>query len=277
MGGTGLRTRVSGVVALLPYYDQSAVANIVSALAAGGSSQPPWNATAPWTQTFPTMTCPSDPGAVPPVGALRGKRNYVFCAGDGAAGNGDGNTSATPVIVRTRGMFAALACYGIRDCTDGTSNTIAMAEAIAPTDVNGQGAVAATTGISNPAACTALYNKQTRNYPAGGYSGDTTRGYRWGDGGAYFSAFSTATPPNSASCFTGGASHWHLGMYNTGSLHVGGTHCLMTDGAVRFISENIDAGNQATAVPAPNSSGRSPYGVWGALGSRGSGEVVGEF
>lgn len=66
-------------------------------------------------------------------------------------------------------------------------------------------------------------------------------------------------------------------MYNTGSLHVGGTHCLMTDGAVRFISENIDAGNQATAVPAPNSSGRSPYGVWGALGSRGSGEVVGEF
>lgn len=165
LGGLGLRTRVSGVVALLPYYDQSAVANIVSALAAGGSSQPPWNNTAPWNRTFPTMTCPSDPGAVPPVGALRGKRNYVFCAGDGAAGNGDGNTSATPIIVRTRGMFAALACYGIRDCTDGTSNTIAMAEAIAPTDVNGQGAVAATTGISNPAACTALYNKQTRNTP----------------------------------------------------------------------------------------------------------------
>ncbi len=48
----------------------------------------------------------------------------------------------------------------------------------------------------------------------------------------------------------------------------------MADGSVRFISENIDAGNQGAVEVA---SGPSPYGVWGALGTMGSGEVVGEF
>ena len=42
-------------------------------------------------------------------------------------------------------------------------------------------------------------------------------------------------------------------------FHVGGTHILMCDGAVKFISENIAAA------------------TLGALATRNTGEVVGEF
>jgi len=42
------------------------------------------------------------------------------------------------------------------------------------------------------------------------------------------------------------------------------------DGAVTFISENIDFGNLAGSISSPTSA--SPYGVWGALGTRQSGE-----
>ena len=43
------------------------------------------------------------------------------------------------------------------------------------------------------------------------------------------------------------------------SYHVGGVHLLMMDGAVRFVSDNINGG------------------TWSAVHSPKSGEVVGEF
>jgi prepilin-type processing-associated H-X9-DG protein len=124
----------------------------------------------------------------------------------------------------------------------------------------------------------ALVNSQTRTYPGGGYVGDTTRGYRWGDGAAFFSAFTTAVRPNNASCFSGStANHWYQGMFSASSRHTGGVHCLMADGAVRFISENIDSGNTAVTLPGYTSSTASPFGVWGALGSKAGGETVSDY
>lgn len=46
---------------------------------------------------------------------------------------------------------------------------------------------------------------------------------------------------------------------------------LFCDGSVAFISETIDSGN-LTASSLTNN--RSPYGVWGAMGSKAGGEVV---
>jgi len=45
----------------------------------------------------------------------------------------------------------------------------------------------------------------------------------------------------------------------------------MADGSVTFISETIDTGN--LAAPAPIS-GFSPYGIWGAMGSRNGAEPI---
>lgn len=55
----------------------------------------------------------------------------------------------------------------------------------------------------------------------------------------------------------------------------------MGDGAVRFISQNIDAGNPASpdvySAGTASVNGKSPYGVWGGLGTAGAGELPSEF
>ena len=54
------------------------------------------------------------------------------------------------------------------------------------------------------------------------------------------------------------------------SFHPGGVNGVMADGSVRFISETIETGTLTS--PAPGS-GQSPYGVWGAMGSKDGGEA----
>jgi len=54
----------------------------------------------------------------------------------------------------------------------------------------------------------------------------------------------------------------------------GGAEAAFADGSVRFISENIHAGNPS----APEALiGQSPYGIWGGLATIGQSEVLGEF
>ncbi len=54
------------------------------------------------------------------------------------------------------------------------------------------------------------------------------------------------------------------------SYHPGGVNVVMADGSIHFISETIDTGD--LTAPQPISGQPSPYGVWGALGSRDGGE-----
>ncbi len=46
----------------------------------------------------------------------------------------------------------------------------------------------------------------------------------------------------------------------------------LADGSVRFVSESIDTGNLAVVAPLATAGGLSPYGVWGAMGTRSGGE-----
>ncbi|TWU46096.1 hypothetical protein Poly51_54910 [Rubripirellula tenax] len=66
------------------------------------------------------------------------------------------------------------------------------------------------------------------------------------------------------------------------SRHSGGVHVLMGDGAVKFITDSIEAGsrnagmvwNGATGI-GPRAPGKeSPYGLWGALGTRANKEIA---
>jgi prepilin-type N-terminal cleavage/methylation domain-containing protein/prepilin-type processing-associated H-X9-DG protein len=274
-------SRLSGFVGLLPYLDQAPFFNIIQMgdssltppVAPGGPA--PWYGWNGWNQRIPAFACPSDS---PPQNIVRGINNYAFSIGDTILNNRDSNNVS--------GMFGFQVCYGVRDCTDGTSNTIAMSERIvASFGINGlanplvgQGVLTSQANIAtNPGTCLAA----VAAISSGGRYTDWTLvkgwfGSLWPDGQPERVGFTTVLPPNAPSCINDnnpnadGASN----LMSPSSRHTGGVHALMVDGAVRFIGNNIDTGNLGVASSV---GGRSPYGVWGAIGTRAGGETTGDF
>jgi prepilin-type N-terminal cleavage/methylation domain-containing protein len=265
------RGRLSAFVMLAPFYEQTALADMAQNRS---PQQAPWNNFPEWNTTLAMLMCPSNgTGSTPPAGTARGYTNYGFSCGDdtGITQNGTYPNGLTPR--GSRGLFGVYQCYSFGDIPDGSSNTIAMAEKIRP-QASGDLGMVSTAGGTNPLTCRAQWNGSTLASP---YTGDTSPGYRWGDGAAYFAGVNMILPPNSASCFVAAADHWQPGYFTSSSKHTGGVQVLMGDGAVRFISENINAGDQSVVPLAYNVSGASPYGVWGALGTRAGREPVSEF
>jgi prepilin-type processing-associated H-X9-DG protein len=64
-------------------------------------------------------------------------------------------------------------------------------------------------------------------------------------------------------------------------VHPGGVQVAFADASVRFISEDIDSGDESQASPRSHQVGDdpspTPYGVWGALGTAASSDYVGEY
>jgi prepilin-type processing-associated H-X9-DG protein len=101
-------------------------------------------------------------------------------------------------------------------------------------------------------------------------------GHIWTDGQAEVVGFNTILPPNAPSCVNDNNTNADStgGVLNASSNHPGGVNATFADGSVRFINQNINCGN--TSAP-PVISGKSPYGVWGALGSVAGREPAGDF
>jgi prepilin-type processing-associated H-X9-DG protein/prepilin-type N-terminal cleavage/methylation domain-containing protein len=94
-------------------------------------------------------------------------------------------------------------------------------------------------------------------------------------------AFYTILPPNSPSCTAdGGVLPTDNVMMSATSYHQGGVNVAFADGAVKFITDTIDAGDPNTTPPGRTNRGgvwgvygQSTWSVWGALGTRRGGEV----
>jgi prepilin-type processing-associated H-X9-DG protein len=177
-----------------------------------------------------------------------------------------------------RGIFQIERWLEIGAVKDGTSNTVMLGEMVGGGDQRDiMGGVALNMTAWNPAACLARKDPANPKRLLGSVRAQfrPVGGRAW-DGRPYFVGFATLVAPNGPSCHWGGVDgNEHMGTLS--SWHSGGGQVAMGDGAVRFISQSIDTGAQAVNdVDTPG--GRpSPWGVWGALGSRNGGETVGDF
>jgi prepilin-type N-terminal cleavage/methylation domain-containing protein/prepilin-type processing-associated H-X9-DG protein len=249
----------------------------------------------PWNSEIPTLRCPSDPGTGSPS---LGRTNYAACYGDSTDWvetgywRWDGNLGrwvsdslqATRAGGSCRGVFVPRRFTAFRDIQDGLANTIAGGEIAtdlgdrdvrtAPHLFTGWGPV----GVhANPRICQPDRDPARPQFWSPGFTNigapENKRGYSWADGRPLYSGFNTTLPPNNEVCL--GADHSGGGHAPASSRHPGGAHVLMADGAVRFISDSIEAGDDSAPVVTSARPGLpSPYGLWGALGTRASHELV---
>jgi prepilin-type N-terminal cleavage/methylation domain-containing protein len=258
----------------------------------------------PWTYEIPGYRCPSDPGVGLPA---LGRANYAACLGDShwqtMVGPWNGfRTEPAPAgrVVTARGGhrgFYKPFDYNnrFRDILDGLSNTIAMGEIAtflgdgnvstsAPNDGTslGNNNQAMRAVRDNPGACDAFPNPERPKFWLNGSARQTeARGFKWADANQMYTGCFTILPPNDLYCGRHNSNHLS-GTAPMSSRHQGGAHVLMGDGAVVFMTDSVEAGSRnhgdvwsgGTGNRAPGNA--SPYGLWGALGTRASGETIEE-
>jgi prepilin-type N-terminal cleavage/methylation domain-containing protein len=247
-----------------------------------------------WDAAISELRCPSDPAVHGSLGSI----NYAACLGDGitqlgcAFGkpqflfSGDRNPRRYDDGTK-RGMFANWHAFSMRDCLDGTAGTLLFGE-IAVED--GRRAVHSNVirGVislaDNPSFClTSVDPARPRFFRPTAVL--ELRGRRWCDAALTYSGFNTVLPPNSPSCsephpITGRRPDWFGGIFSSGSHHRGGVHVAMVDGAVRFVTDQVNSATTGRATSsvytgnAANPPGsESPFGIWGAAGTRAGSEA----
>ncbi len=288
---SGNFSRLSGFVPLLQFIEGNALYNRI----AGGETDsagkiPPGGPAGwypgvgpnyyPWTVSLPFYQCPSDN---PIATAAHGTNNYAFSLGDWPGHLTTGSQMFNNNSLSVRQPFSSYnAKKTYASMTDGTSNTVAFSERLWATqsgittvganarDVRKAQASGISTVTTNPSSCMAT---SAGRFYAAGTSVKGRFGALWTDGQAERVAFNTILGPNKPSCAADSNANADSigGILTASSNHTGGVQVAFFDGSVRFISDAIDTGN--TASP-PVISGRSPYGVWGALGSPDGGETA---
>jgi prepilin-type processing-associated H-X9-DG protein len=261
----------------------------------------------PWATEMPTLRCPSDPGRGLPA---LGRTNYGACLGDSAVYSRDSYVNIQPIPTGTypysssanmaanaqgayRGAFMPGRQLGFRDILDGLANTIVMGELA--TDLGDKDARTALP-TNAPYGAPAEKNQCRLNpsygigqvdpnrpqfWPAAAtVNVNFGRGFRWADRMPVYSCIFTVVGPNKALCSE--RDDRRDAICSISSRHQGGAHVLMGDGAVKFITDSIEAGNAMASEPSnpanhpgsPTVGLGSQYGLWGKLGTRANSETI---
>ena len=225
----------SWLVSILPYFDQAPLymtwnfsQNLTGAT----------NLVAASTH-LNALVCPSDPNATvgnkfTGMGGTMGRGNY----GASATGVAGATIDRNAVAVSDRGLMCYNGNTNISGVVDGTSNSVAVWEVRAGVSAGDPRGVWANGRVGG------AYVGFCLNDGSYGSTGDC-RGINWGaDGG------DDVWNADSQFAQGMGAHAGADGQAGAKSLHVGGVHALMADGAVRFISQNIngDTHRRLTAI-----------------------------
>ena len=266
---------------------------------------------APWSRAFPpwqtelsVLRCPSDPGVGLPG---HGRTNYAACLGDAMHWVNTGPVRfdisrgqwvadrSNQIAASGRGAFVPRRFMSKQDMVDGLSSTVLIGEIA--TDLgdgdkrtlphldNDYSAI-----LTNVRVCSddlddqrsAFWSEASQATLASQRFADERRGFRWADGAALYTGCHTMLPPNAELCGAGGDSG--IGTHAVSSRHAGGVHVAFADASVKFLTESIDAGQRDSALEAVWVRGQgtaapgspSPFGLWGALGTRANRETVEE-
>ena len=314
-GGGFTRLELSYLVGLLPFVEQQAIWERISQphTDENGADWPAFGPRPlqgiyePWATDIPTYRCPSDPGFGLPA---FGRTNYGCSTGDSFYDAEEGVTiwqsgrwmyeSDSRQMERARcglrGAFIPRKSMKFRDITDGLSNTIMAGEIISGLGDRDKRSLSFTNAkggflqvANNPRRCEDLgfIDPERPRFwtAAANVSSTSERGYRWADFHTLQTQINTILPPNREICLVGSSDTY--GVAPPSSQHNGGAHVLMCDGAMIFITDSIESGDDrapsvyCSALSAETDSAtpagsESPYGLWGALGTRASGELISE-
>ena len=273
---------------------------------AGGPG--PWDTLyRPWLTQVGSFRCPSDPAELSPGEVAF--TNYAACQGDSIieqhhsgiwwdgrpaveVSAGWESWSAQNVKRWGRGTFHASHFTKFRDITDGLSNTVAVGEIIVDNGQRERNSICLVdVNVEDKSANSVDYTSQLDQLrptfwavgapleDAGAAHG---RGRRWSACQPQATSFWTINPPNSYCVLE---NHQSRGLMPGGSRHPGGMHVGLADGSVQFINDQIDSGDQTTvplggprSLPLAERNAQaglpSPYGIWGAMGTKGAKETV---
>jgi prepilin-type N-terminal cleavage/methylation domain-containing protein len=220
---------VSWMARILPFVEENALYETIDLDGGTGSATPRG-------VKIPGYRCPSDSGQS--KSSIYAPTNYAVCIGDSTSTKAF--KGVMDVIDPTHSP--AKRNMKLKDITDGTSNTMVVAEIRVGHPMIESNA---------PAPGTACANGTEVN--------PSDRGASWFSAAlARYGAYNTILPPNAASIEC--ASSTSRVLHTARSWHPGGVSIVLADGATRFVNDNVDVTT-----------------VWQRLGNRADGLPVGAY
>jgi len=271
---------VSYLLWLMPYVEQQSIYDRgVAQELAGGVL---WNGA--FAEQPAVLLCGSEPNQSPGFRGA-GCTNYRCNKGDVAAPPGTRSRGPFSEGSKRDGSGWAPTPVQSAHIRDGLFSTVMLGESIICTPATydtlpaGVGKLGAINASTAPATCWALVagNQYSPPISRPEYLPGSMWGRSWYD---TYTSFYTSAAPNTPRCVQD--YDWAAYINPASSYHPGGAMVAMCDGSVRFVTNEIDAGdptqpqvnNAGSTANAWDYTGPSIRGVWGAMGSIRGREVV---